>query len=214
MSNETIKARVISAVRSDPFLSIDEIASKVETTPRYVRTILSEAKISLLQLRKEYAKKMEKQLHPTTKQTDNERRYQSGLEITKIRDPQIAKLLNQNSDSQLLQVSRMDKKRHILIYHEIITYLDLHLSGEDGSLRQLLSQGQNELDLVQGESWVEVVTDKSNLSKLLIGNENQPLLKVNFLLYQEELPVAVEIQWLPTEGIVLRDKTGNLEIAE
>ena len=63
MVEQTIKAKVIQVVQNDPFLSIDEIAAKVRTTPRYVRTILSEANLSLMQLRKQYAKHMEHQLY-------------------------------------------------------------------------------------------------------------------------------------------------------
>ena len=40
----------------------------MRTTPRYVRTILSEANISLMQLRKQYAKHMEHQLYRTRRQ--------------------------------------------------------------------------------------------------------------------------------------------------
>ena len=63
MADQTIKARVIKVVQSDPFLSIEEIAAQVRTTPRYVRTILSEANLSLTQMRKQYAKHMEHQLY-------------------------------------------------------------------------------------------------------------------------------------------------------
>src|SRR5690554_4953319 len=52
---ETKKHRVLQVAQSDPFLTVAEIASAVSTTPKYVRTILSEAGISLAKLRKAYA---------------------------------------------------------------------------------------------------------------------------------------------------------------
>ena len=57
---KTKKEKIIDYVRHDPFLKIEEIAEKADTTPRYVRTILSEANISLMKLRKEYALDIEK----------------------------------------------------------------------------------------------------------------------------------------------------------
>jgi AraC-like DNA-binding protein len=57
---KTKKEKIIDYVHQDPFLKIGEIASKAETTSRYVRTILSEANISLMKLRKQYAIDIEK----------------------------------------------------------------------------------------------------------------------------------------------------------
>ncbi len=62
MSNfdwKTKKEKILENARKDPFLKIEDLARIAETTPRYVRTILSEANMSLMQLRKEYARKME-----------------------------------------------------------------------------------------------------------------------------------------------------------
>ncbi|MFW6381023.1 MAG: hypothetical protein ACOCZ3_00645 [Bacillota bacterium] len=62
MSNyewRTKKEIILEGVQKDPFLKIEELAKRADTTPRYVRTILSEANVSLMKLRKEYARKME-----------------------------------------------------------------------------------------------------------------------------------------------------------
>ena len=64
---KTKKEKIIDYVRHDPFLKIEEIAEKADTTPRYVRTILSEANISLMKLRKEYALDIEKKSNRTGK---------------------------------------------------------------------------------------------------------------------------------------------------
>ncbi|MFW6381024.1 MAG: GntR family transcriptional regulator, partial [Bacillota bacterium] len=58
----TKKEQIINFAQSDPFLKISDIARHVQTTPRYVRTILSEANISLMKLREKYARNMEKRL--------------------------------------------------------------------------------------------------------------------------------------------------------
>ncbi len=57
---ETKKEYIIRLAKEDPFLKIEEIAEIAQTTQRYVRTILSEANLSLMNLREEYARKMEK----------------------------------------------------------------------------------------------------------------------------------------------------------
>ncbi|ACL69253.1 hypothetical protein [Halothermothrix orenii] len=62
MSNfdwKTKKEKILENARRDPFLKIEELAKKANTTPRYVRTILSEANLSLMELREQYARKME-----------------------------------------------------------------------------------------------------------------------------------------------------------
>src|SRR6056297_3130152 len=53
------KEIIIENARRDPFLKIDNLAEKAGTTPRYVKTILSEANVSLMKLRKKYARSME-----------------------------------------------------------------------------------------------------------------------------------------------------------
>ncbi|SDC88253.1 hypothetical protein SAMN04488698_1385 [Candidatus Frackibacter sp. WG12] len=60
MASLNKKEKVVYWAKSDPFLKVEELAEKVETTPHYVRTVLSEAKLSLTKLRKKYARKMEK----------------------------------------------------------------------------------------------------------------------------------------------------------
>lgn len=57
---KTKKEQILEDVRRDPFQKIDHLAKRADTTPRYVRTILSEANLSLMNLRRDYARKMEK----------------------------------------------------------------------------------------------------------------------------------------------------------
>lgn len=62
VEEQTKKEQIINLAQNDPFLKISDIAAYVKTTPRYVRTILSEANISLMKLRKRYARSMERRL--------------------------------------------------------------------------------------------------------------------------------------------------------
>lgn len=62
MEELTKKEQIINFAQNDPFLKISDIAKHVQTTPRYVRTILSEANISLMKLRERYARSIEERL--------------------------------------------------------------------------------------------------------------------------------------------------------
>lgn len=62
MSNyqwKTKKEIIVENAHKDPFLKIEDLAEIANTTSRYVRTILSESDISLMKLRKDYARKVE-----------------------------------------------------------------------------------------------------------------------------------------------------------
>lgn len=208
MAKQTIKAAVISEVRRDPFLSIDEIAARVQTTPRYVRTILSEAQLSLLQLRKRYAKKMEKQLQLKADQMVVSE-YDSQLKVVRVQNRETAGLLKQEADCELMQISRMQTLNNISAYCELITYLELSLDNLGGPLTELLSLAE----VHKQQSWVEV-TVNPNLAKMLTGNKDELLLKLKTLLVDDNnAAIAVETLWLPAEGVLLRSKVGSIEIA-
>src|SRR5690554_2420731 len=62
MSNlnyKTKKEIIIENAYRDPFLKIEDLAELADTTSKYVRTILSDANVSLMELRKEYARRIE-----------------------------------------------------------------------------------------------------------------------------------------------------------
>ena len=56
---KTKKEIILENAYRDPFLKIEDLAKKADTTSRYVRTILSESDVSLMKLRKDYARKIE-----------------------------------------------------------------------------------------------------------------------------------------------------------
>ncbi|MFW6264549.1 MAG: hypothetical protein ACOC3B_00425 [Bacillota bacterium] len=56
---KTKKEIILETACNDPFLKIDDISKIAKTTSPYVRTILSEANLSLMELRKNYVKKIE-----------------------------------------------------------------------------------------------------------------------------------------------------------
>src|SRR5690554_6272797 len=61
-SSQSKKARVLCLARSDPFLTVEEIARSVGTTSRYVRTSLSEAGLTLTELRRRFVEDLRQRL--------------------------------------------------------------------------------------------------------------------------------------------------------
>src|SRR5690554_5252139 len=114
----------------------------VETTPRYVRTILSESQISLMKLRKDYAKNMEKKLSPEQRQSEPEVVFDPQFKLTKIKDKKIAELLAVDPSQELLQISRLQRIGEIPVFVQLITYTEIKLSTKDNSLKQILIDGE------------------------------------------------------------------------
>lgn len=154
-ARDTKKRQIIRLARKDPFLRVEEIAVSADTTPRYVRTILSEAGMSLTQLRRSYARSMERQLG-----TDVVVGRTSGgltdalvgagkhidvrqLRVTKVIDASMAGVLDVSPGEPLLQVSRVklvnDKPFFV---SEIVTHKNLTVTDDmvlsEKPLRQIL----------------------------------------------------------------------------
>lgn len=151
----TKKERILTLAQRDPFLRVEEIAAKAETTPRYVRTILSEARISLMQLRRHYARTMERQLGVNVTVDRGGQGLADALSLAgnqvgvrelrviKVVDPALAGILEVRPDEPLLKVSRVRVvNQRPFFMSEVITHKNL-LVGEDmlsseKPLRQLL----------------------------------------------------------------------------
>lgn len=132
----TKKEQIINFAQSDPFLKISDIAENVQTTPRYVRTILSEANISLMKLREKYARNMEKRLK-NDKDDDlqakvslrQEYTYNNlnvgNIEVDKCEEnnfPEIKKIKEDDELVRIFQVQYVDENPYCL--HELITFMD------------------------------------------------------------------------------------------
>ncbi|MFW6264553.1 MAG: GntR family transcriptional regulator [Bacillota bacterium] len=138
----TKKEQIINFAQSDPFLKISDIAEHVQTTPRYVRTILSEANISLMKLREKYARNMEKRLksdeHPELQAKVSLREEYSfnNLDISKIEIekadenlyPDIESLREDDELIKIYQVQSVDNKPYCV--HELVTYMEKDLNKE------------------------------------------------------------------------------------
>lgn len=144
---------MLELARRDPFLKIEEIAVHAETTPRYVRTILSEAKVSLMELRKNYARSMQRRLNVdvtvrnqglTDALADSGRAVSlNHLGVEKTIDPDLAQILHCTPDTPLLVVSRVRLvDGQPFFVNQVVTQRDLTVGADlmavEKPLRQVL----------------------------------------------------------------------------
>lgn len=108
---DTKRSQIVALARRDPFLRIEEIARRAETTPRYVRTVLSEERLSLMDLRRHYARSMERRLEgerPPSAVAWPPLDWPAGpLLVARSREPEWAPCLATDAAEPLLGVSRV-----------------------------------------------------------------------------------------------------------
>lgn len=201
----TKKEQIINFARNDPFLKISDIAEHVQTTPRYVRTILSEADISLMKLREKYARNMEERLQVKDGNSQKAEirltNQQGDMETGKVRFNQIAEqefdeLQRIDSEQELYKVSQrqlVDGEPFGL--QEVITYLDSEVMKEKSqdlnSLYELF--GEDSLSKLKFKNNVmQVETANQFLAKLLDIDRDAPIIKSQRLILIGKLPVAIE----------------------
>lgn len=143
VEEQTKKEQIINLAQNDPFLKISDIALYVKTTPRYVRTILSEANISLMKLRKRYARSMEKRLRLQDEERqkallllkEEERVSRGDLVVSSLESTE--ENGEEESLFRLSQVSLYDERPYIL--HEL-TVKEEYLSFDDLENRDTIYQ--------------------------------------------------------------------------
>lgn len=208
----TKKEQIINFAQSDPFLKISDIAEYVQTTPRYVRTILSEANISLMKLREKYARNMEKRLkndeHSELQAKVSLREEYSfndldsgDIEIESADQNLFQDIESFNENDELIriyQVQSVDEKPYCV--HELITYLgkDINKSRLENleSIYDLLGRkGINNLQFMNNTITIESPTDI--IRRYFQGADNLLVNKRMVLL--NKIPVGIERMYIRTD---------------
>ena len=208
----TKKEQIINFAQSDPFLKISDIAEYVQTTPRYVRTILSEANISLMKLREKYARNMEKRLkndeHSELQAKVSLREEYSfndlesgSIEIEGADENLFQDIESFNENDELIrifQVQSVDEKPYCV--HELITYLekDINKSRLENleSVYDLLGRkGINNLQFMSNIITIESPTDV--IRRYFKGAENILVSKRMVLL--NKIPIGIERMYIRTD---------------
>lgn len=221
---ETKKSLVVDQARRDPFLTVEEIAASVGTTPRYVRTVLSEARLSLAQLRKAYARQMER----VAPQGSHGRRadwtplslYDSleiegivaipgEIAVRKGEDPVAAAYLGLEPHSPLLLAARclhVDGKP--LLYNTVATVRDFSLRPDPGTPAQPLSHllGLNDEERPRTSVRIESVEGERIPSDVREALTPSAVLVVRQGLGTQERRIGLESFWI--DGTRLRFTLG------
>lgn len=203
----SVKEQITKAALQDPFLTVDELARQVGTTAPYVRTVLSEADLSLNKLRREYAKKLEYRLglQPETAEFEVHQK----LQVVKT-SGNVWVDFPWWHGLELFQVGAMDKKQGCLAYTQLITTHPLTIGQDYKTLRDLLPLGQGELEVK--EQRVEIVLGPHELLHALDLPEKSQVLRLSTFLHNLGEVVAVEVLWLPLTGLVLEFSPENGEL--
>jgi len=194
------KGHVIALAQADPFLTVKQLANQAGTTTRYVRTILSEAQLSLHEMRRTYAKRLGGSAS-APKVTWDFPVYEE-LTITKVQGEQGAPEIADWTGLELFQASRMQKTSSPLCYEQLLTPQELTIRFEPGGLRELLpTPPRGRLEV--GGQRVDICPAPPKLGLVLGLSESMQVVKLTTFLTRDDQPVALEIRWFGLEGVVL-----------
>lgn len=208
---ETKKDVILALARRDPFLKIEEIAQRAGTTPRYVRTILSEARISLMELRKEYARTMQRRLgvdvvipdatHGLTGALTGAGRHVgvNQLGVVKSVNAELAATLGVPETEPLLILTRLrlvdDRPFFInqIVTHQTLT-VDADVMASERPLRLALG-----LEIPGRTRFVdrsiEVIPSDEAMATSLGIEEGEPVMKLGNLIVTDDEPVGIEYNY-------------------
>lgn len=208
---ETKKDLILTLARRDPFLTIDEIAREAGTTARYVRTILSEAKLSLMELRKRYARTMQRRLGVDVVVPDSSRGLTQALAsagrhvgvnqlgVVRAVNSELAQALRVAPDTPLLILTRLrlvDNEPFFvnqIVTNQVLT-VDTEVMENEKPLRQALGleiPGRTRFV----ERSIEVVPADESLAHSLGLEPGEPLLKSGNLIVTDDEPVGIEYNY-------------------
>ncbi|MFO7819399.1 MAG: GntR family transcriptional regulator [Halanaerobacter sp.] len=213
----TKKEQIINFARHDPFLKINDIAENVDTTPRYVRTILSEANISLMELREKYARNMEQRLagdrsdfqQATIKLLEKDKDFEAGeINIKEIDNLEFNDLVKTKADEELYKIVQEKLvESQVCGWQEIITYLSSGINGERlanlNSLYELFGdKGINNLkfrnNVIQVEEANPVLEER-----LDFRGEYNLVMKSQRIILIDKMPIGIENYYFDANSIQL-----------
>lgn len=210
----TKKARLLQLARTEPFLSVEEIAATVETTPRYVRTALSEAGLSLTKLRRQHAQTIRQRLSigvrfpidmgfeatsPGVCVGDGVQLTTRSVRVAQIIDAQIATWLNAAVTTPLLEISRVRVgDEGLFVVNRLITNQHLLVSDAVFTSDRSLAEFLGLRDVVQmhfTEQIVDIVRGDEYLCKSLQVAPDDPIIRCAGVLTVAGKAVAIKCNY-------------------
>lgn len=198
--SESVKGKVIALAKADPFLTVEELSEQAATTPRYVRTILSEAGLSLNRLRKQYARRLERRLGQQRRSISAP--FSENLEVLKITGAKVeSSLVAWGEDKGLFQISALNKWAEITSYEQLITPCSVTVRSNYINLRELLPYGP---ELMVGAQKIEIINGEDLVNSLLALDQSEPVARLSSVLTVGNEVIALERRWFGLDGAVLR----------
>ena len=213
----TKKEQIINFAQNDPFLKISDIAEYVQTTARYVRTILSEANISLMKLREKYARSMEKRLQTkddskeenTLKLLANSGDMEAGdLGIDELFAEEYDELQKINSYEKLWRITQLfSDERYPVCVKELITFFPEDLTNEKlvslDSVYELFGRkGINRLQFL--DSIVKFEKPSENIQNLLGVHKNDLVMIVSRYISLNKIAIGLENYYLRADKMQMK----------
>ncbi|AZR73688.1 hypothetical protein BBF96_10020 [Anoxybacter fermentans] len=210
----TKKEQIINFAQSDPFLKISDIAEYVQTTPRYVRTILSEANISLMELRERYARSMEKRLQTQTKsdlkmalklKPKNSEIEIGDLGIDQLLEEEFEELQKINKEEKLWRISQVCYSGgHPFCIKELITYFSEDLTDKEfktlDSVYKLFDRkGTNRIQFM--ENIVRFESPEENIRIRLGLKKYEKAIIITRYILLNRIPIGLENYYLRSDSI-------------
>lgn len=195
------KGQVIALAKADPFLTVKDLAKEAATTTRYVRTILSEAQLSLHEMRRSYARRLQRNAGAIEPQEDFS--VQEELTIIKVAGGKVVPDIPSWAELELFQASIVRRSSSILCYVQLLTPEQLTIAVKPHDLRELLPQSCREKLEISGQK-ATILPAPKGLGVALALPETTQVVKLMTFLTVDDRPVAVELQWFGLEGIVLQ----------
>ncbi len=198
---ESVKAKVIALAEADPFLTIEELSEQAGTTTRYVRTILSEAGLSLNRLRRQYARRLERRLGEHIPSSSTTTRAPAKLGVVEVSGAEVhSSLVSWGARDKLFRISAVESGAGLSSYVQLITSHCITMRSGYISLRELLPLGP----VAVGEQKVEIFAADGPINSLLELDGAAQLLRVSSVLTAQGEIMALERRWFGLEGVVLR----------
>lgn len=210
----TKKARLLQLARTEPFLSVEEIAATVETTPRYVRTALSEAGLSLTKLRRQHAQTIVHRSRvgvrfpvemgfeatiPCVCVGDGVQLTTRSVRVAQIIDGQIAAWLNAAVKTPLLEISRVRVgDEGLLFVNRLITNQHLLVSDAVFTSDRPLTEFLGVRDVAQthfAEQTVDIVRGDEYLCESLHVAADDPIIRCAGVLIVAGKPAAIKCNY-------------------
>jgi hypothetical protein len=196
---QSIKARVSALAQEDPFLTVKNLAKEAGTTTPYVRTILSEAGLSLNEMRRLYARRLE-QSAGAVKSAAGIEEVQAELTITTIEGDKTA--VREWAEQTLFLASRVERRQSLTSFVQLITPHRLTVETAVKNMRDLLPPACRKGARIARQE-AQVLPAPKRLDPNLDWPPASQVLKLTTLLTCDQEPLALEVKWLALDGLVL-----------